>query len=222
MATDNKQILSLPPKLARLESQEQAQVLVSWLKTKVKGFRIYFTPDIPPHKRETVRKVCQLPDGERLLALVDVTILGSAKECLAITGAAVYYKWAILDKPIVVDFPTFLEYEIKVENNEIKVGPDISFHPSWADETSVIGLLKTLQQVLRNGIAVTEEELKKQPKAGYYFDWIRGLGVGIPLCLFFYIKTMLTTAHTSPKQPEFIVLAIIVAVVGFGVRKKSI
>ena len=223
MVTNSKQILSLPPGLSQIESHEQEHAMVAWLQTKVKDTKILFTSAIPTKKIETARKVCEVPPEEHVLAFVDGTSFGSAKECLLISWSSVYCKWSSAFPPLKIDFPTFIDIELNLApgGKDVMIGSDVYFWPGWADISSVVCLLKSLQKALVNGVSITEEEIKQEIRQRWYFDWIRGLIIGIPLCFFFYIKTMITSDRTSPEHPEIIIIAIIAAVLFSGVRKRK-
>jgi hypothetical protein len=48
-------------------------------------------PDIPPSKLENAKKACEVPQEETILALVDCTALGSAKDCLMFGNEGIYW-----------------------------------------------------------------------------------------------------------------------------------
>ncbi|MCD4781363.1 MAG: hypothetical protein K8S27_12555 [Candidatus Omnitrophica bacterium] len=221
--SDNKQVLSLPAGFSRIESHEQEQVLVAWLQTKVMDTKIKFASAIPSKKIETARLVCEVPKDEHVLAFVDGTTFGSAKECLLICWSSVYCKWSPVFPPLIIDFPTFIDIEIDVApgNVDVMIGSDVYFSPGWADISAVVCLLKSLQKSLVDGVFVTEEEIKQEKRQGWYFDWIRGLILGILICLFYCIKILMTSVRINPEHPELLVIALIISVLFFGIRKRK-
>ena len=52
------------------------------------GGSIYVHPDIPDKKERNVRAVCEIDPETELVAIIDLTVLGSAKDCWAFTGDA--------------------------------------------------------------------------------------------------------------------------------------
>jgi hypothetical protein len=51
----------------------------------------FVAPEIPAKKSQNARSRCQIPPGEELLAIIDLTMFGSAKNCWAFTDVALYY-----------------------------------------------------------------------------------------------------------------------------------
>lgn len=52
---------------------------------------LYLAPDIPPAKRANACRVCQVPAGEGILALIDATVTGTAKSALLLGDSGVWY-----------------------------------------------------------------------------------------------------------------------------------
>jgi len=223
MTADNKNVLSLPPGSTRIESYEQEQALVVWLRTKVKDRRIKFTSAIPVKKMETASSVCEVPEGEHVLAFVDGTTMGSAKECLLVCWSAIYCKWSSVLPPLRLDFTAFKDVELKLEHGgiNIMIGSDVYFSPGWADISSVLLLLKSLQEALVHGVSLTEEDIERAPKRGWYFSWIRSLLIGIPFCFFVYFITVMRTGRTDPEYPGLLVITFIAAALFFGFKKRK-
>jgi hypothetical protein len=71
------------------ESLEQA--LIDLLKSYASLDGLFVEPDIPTKKLSNARRSCGLPEKERILALVDCTLLGSAKNCLLFGPEAIHY-----------------------------------------------------------------------------------------------------------------------------------
>jgi hypothetical protein len=47
-------------------------------------------PDLPEKKLRNVRTFCEIPPSENVLAFIDHTLLGSAKNCLAVGTQGIY------------------------------------------------------------------------------------------------------------------------------------
>jgi hypothetical protein len=56
-----------------------------------KNTDLYIAPNIPKNKLANATKSCKVPTGERIIALIDNTIFGSASECFLFGLNAVYY-----------------------------------------------------------------------------------------------------------------------------------
>lgn len=52
--------------------------------------KLYIQDKIPEDKEQNARGACEIPPGESLLALIDCTSFGSAKNCLVFTTSAIY------------------------------------------------------------------------------------------------------------------------------------
>ena len=65
--------------------------VIETIKTHLPQHGLYVYPEIPENKCLNLRKSCRLPDDERLLALVDCTVFGSAKKGLIFGCAGIYY-----------------------------------------------------------------------------------------------------------------------------------
>ena len=51
---------------------------------------VYPGPEIPEKKTGNARRACRIPADEPLLALIDCTVFGSARHCLAFTARGIY------------------------------------------------------------------------------------------------------------------------------------
>ena len=69
--------------------------------------RFFLAPEIPAEKSQNARSRCQIPPGEELLAIIDLTMFGSAKECWAFTDVALHYHLIWRDRAMLKyeDFP---------------------------------------------------------------------------------------------------------------------
>ncbi len=52
---------------------------------------LFVAPDIPAKKLGSAMAQCRLPEGERVLGLIDCTVFGSAKDCVVFGGKGLYY-----------------------------------------------------------------------------------------------------------------------------------
>jgi hypothetical protein len=54
--------------------------------------KFYIAPDIDPHKEANALASCNIPEQEKLLGLLDLTVFGKADDCMAFTNQNFYHK----------------------------------------------------------------------------------------------------------------------------------
>ena len=69
----------------------QLRGFVGRLNSRLSRPRFFVAPDIPTKKLANAFRRCQIPPGEIVLAVLDCTALGSAKNCLVFGLRAIYY-----------------------------------------------------------------------------------------------------------------------------------
>lgn len=82
--------------------------------------KLYFGYGIPENKEENARQACRVPPAEDILALLDLTIFGSAKVCLLLSDTGVYF---------VSEYPRgvhYLTYDSFVESKIYLYKDDVS------------------------------------------------------------------------------------------------
>jgi hypothetical protein len=80
------------PTLAGTASSKlSGENILSILRNAPEVASICVTPDIPAEKIQNARKACEMPRGEKVLALIDCTIFESAKDALIFGEHTVYY-----------------------------------------------------------------------------------------------------------------------------------
>ena len=52
---------------------------------------LHISPAIPQKKEQGARSSCSIPENQQILALIDCTVMGSAKNCLAFTDVGIYW-----------------------------------------------------------------------------------------------------------------------------------
>jgi serine/threonine protein kinase len=72
-------------------AQSTEQLLLPVLRGFLPQDDLHVAPDIPEKKLANARKACEIPEAERILALVDATVFGSAKNCLAFGTEGLYF-----------------------------------------------------------------------------------------------------------------------------------
>jgi hypothetical protein len=84
-------------------SQEEAIYLL--LKSYLPQGGLFVDPEIPPKKSANARVAACVPEGERVLALIDCSFFGSAKSCLVFGRDALYYYLTEMCPPVPASIP---------------------------------------------------------------------------------------------------------------------
>jgi hypothetical protein len=107
---------------------------------------ICVTPDIPTEKMRNARKACEMPGGEKALALIDFTIFGSAKNALIFGEHAVYYHNV---GHYTVKYSTLRGRDITASFGSIKLGdgPDLSLSGATDDGYLAHVIAELLRQI---------------------------------------------------------------------------
>lgn len=82
----------------------------------------YVESEIPPKKLAKAIKACNVPNNERILGLIDCTVLGSAKNCLLLGRDGIYYRSA--SGPNMIKYSDFrlCTFETVLLSRQISVG----------------------------------------------------------------------------------------------------
>lgn len=125
--------------------------------------RVFVAPDIPRNVDANARKSCALCEEDALLALIDLTTVGSGKDCIAFCGSGIYFRlfhqWRQLQGEL-----SFEALPERIEPTEIpdrpgvsiRVGNDCTLCTGQSDvpPEKLIGLLNHLREFVRhNGLA---------------------------------------------------------------------
>jgi hypothetical protein len=87
------------------------QKIVDLIKSvKISG-KFHPTGSIPDKKEQNARASLQIPAQDKMHALVDITIFGSAKDSVAICSSGVYWK-GLNEKPKFLKYSELLQSEI--------------------------------------------------------------------------------------------------------------
>jgi serine/threonine protein kinase len=95
LSPDDTEVLAVRLYLDEKRVPSPAQVAEEVLLPLLRGFLpqrdLHVLPDIPSNKLANASQACRLPAGERILALVDATVFGSAKNALLFGREGLYY-----------------------------------------------------------------------------------------------------------------------------------
>lgn len=160
MTSDTKEML-LPPDGHQVRSEAEAHKIARWLGARVRDKRIHFDPAIPGKKALAARQACSVPESEKILALVDLTMFGSAAECIVVGWSAIYFRWPREAPPKRIDFSKLIQSEVASSWSVISIGGEHKIGSGEAD--SVVKLLKGLQDVLVNGIPAQSDSEAAAP-----------------------------------------------------------
>ncbi len=73
------------------KSEPSEEDLLDLLRNFLPQEGYFVAPEIPEKKLRNARERCQIPSSDRVLALVDCTVFGSAKNCLAFAASGAYF-----------------------------------------------------------------------------------------------------------------------------------
>lgn len=83
----------------------------------------YVSPDIPRRKERNARKTTDIPDAEEMTVLIDLTVLGSAKNALVLSESGLYYNdSAHTDVPRHIAWSVVAGTKITTSKSRIDVG----------------------------------------------------------------------------------------------------
>lgn len=201
MISDTKDVL-LPPEGHQVRSDAEAQKIARWLRARVSDKRIHFDPAIPGKKALAARQACSVPESEKILALVDLTLFGFAAECIVIGWSAIYFRWPREVPPKRIDFSKLIQSEVTSSWSVISIGGE---HQIGAGEAgNVVNLLKGLQEVLVNGIPAQSDSEAAAPlrTTNLLFAFVV---IGL---VFFFARDFLSGAE----DPVFLMVALAAAV----------
>lgn len=81
-------------------------------KAQFKDF--YIQPNIPDHKLANARAACSVPASEKVIALFDLTVFGSAKDAVVFGEAGIYFR---APQPTLMTYPNLSGYDINGGGN---------------------------------------------------------------------------------------------------------
>ncbi|MBP6012469.1 MAG: hypothetical protein KBA31_09600 [Alphaproteobacteria bacterium] len=202
MTGDTKD-MRFPPQGHQVRSDAEAREIARWLGARVSDKRIHFDPAIPAKKVLAARQSCSVPESEKILALVDLTLFGSAAECIVIGWSAIYFRWPSAVPPKRIDFSKLVQSEVSSSWSVISIGGE---HQIGAVEAaSVFNLLKGLQEVLVKGIPAQSDREAAAPHrtTSLLFPFVL---IGLVL---FFARDLLSGAES----PVFLMAALAAAIV---------
>jgi hypothetical protein len=122
-----------------------------------KGQR-YVVPSIPPPTESHAREVCNIPDSEEVVALIDCSFTRrwSGRECFVFGASAIYFRFLFGPKGALA-YDTLHQYTFEVDpegGNVIRISPGsktISLAGSDVPEDQLLKVLLYIQEYLRTG-----------------------------------------------------------------------
>ena len=122
-----------PGSAETISSKLSGDRILSILRGAPNSASIWVTPDIPTQKIRNARNACEMPKGEKALALIDCTIFGSAKNALIFGEHAVYYN--NVGQRHTVKYSALRGRDITASFGAIKLGdgPDLSLSGATDD-----------------------------------------------------------------------------------------
>jgi hypothetical protein len=96
-------------KVEGIERKDMANRIVEILQRYGKGLNnFHIVTEIPGEKLKNARKKCKIPEEETVLGLLDLTVKGSAKNCLVFGTKGIYFHNSIFSKE---PGKRFIQYE---------------------------------------------------------------------------------------------------------------
>jgi len=142
-----------PPPTGSAFARRLLDLMGGWVGLKAD---VHFDPAIPPKKLFNARKSCAVPPSDRILALIDGTVFGSAKVCMLFGEQNLYAAGGWTAK-----FPGAhrISYEKLARQEIVTIGDEVIFGPSQGFPTSgsalgaedVHQLLASVQRLVREG-----------------------------------------------------------------------
>jgi len=146
------------PAQARKSPPAPGASLVDRLRDELRRFTphddLHLAPSIPAQKLTNSRDSCQVPPSEDIVALIDSTVLGSAKNALLVGGRAIYYRndWAGKQPGAgSVSYADLASATFGAEGwTEVSLGPGQYFNVagSGVKQATLIEILQAVQRVV--------------------------------------------------------------------------
>ena len=114
----------------------------------------YMIPSIPEKKLKNAQAKCDVPEDEAIVALIDTTVMGSAKNCVLIGSSGIWYHndWSAEQSGAnVIPYDDFVDRHIAPEDsNEVSLGGEDKIDVSGClmSSEAVTLLLRDVQQAL--------------------------------------------------------------------------
>jgi hypothetical protein len=155
-----------PDQLESLDigSESFDQLLLDLLKSYVPLNGLFVEPDIPAKKLANATQNCDISEEERVLALVDCTVLGSAKNCLLFGSKAVYYHNDRASKSSGAGTIPYDELASRVVTaggfGELSLGQDQYLNVSGCPipREKMLGIVMSVQRLLAQGMPDADDD----------------------------------------------------------------
>jgi hypothetical protein len=137
--------------LTRQQVREALRILRGYLPQD----DLHVSPNIPERKLRNATRSCGVEDDEQVLALIDATVFGSAKNCLLVGTRGLYCRndWAGRSAGAHhVGYLELLDTQVRVEGSyEVQIGPGTFFNHSGSSIKGprVVQILQDLTELFR-------------------------------------------------------------------------
>ena len=131
-------------KAAAGATDERVDTLTTAL-SEHKGGSVFVRPKIPDKKLGNVRTESEIPSTEEVLAIVDLTVMGSAKDHWAFTGSALYYKYSA-DRHV-VPYDDLRSLDVSREGATVSIG-EMTLIPGGPGSKRIFALVEAVKKEL--------------------------------------------------------------------------
>jgi len=141
--------------LLSIDGPINEEILLPVLRNHI-GDGYFVFPNIPDKKLKNAYKACEVQEEENILAIIDATLMGNAKHCLAIgqNGIYIHNDWAgITPGRHYYSYKDFLTLNIERRGAyEVMLG-NVGFNAAGASmkKDAIVGLLQDIQARLGGG-----------------------------------------------------------------------
>ena len=135
------------------DHEARSRKVLEILSRHASGSDFHVSPGIPPAKLANAAASCEIPKDERMLALIDCTIFGSAKNCLAFCTRGIYFHNG-LASPVrgFIPYEEFPQREFKAHLiSEITFGnhQDLDVSGSGVSKHQFVAVLQEIRRALQ-------------------------------------------------------------------------
>ena len=129
---------------------------------------LFVEPDVPPKKLANATRACALPPTERVLAVIDCTVFGSAKNCLVFGCEGIYFHNDRTSKSAGAGAVPYHEFDSRVFDDggfqEVALGEDqfLNVSGSSVSKAKALDMLQSVKQLVSGPLAPGPEPFDQQ------------------------------------------------------------